>query len=47
MLHISLLKPTGHANAKQVSHGGLRDDRPPHGRGGRAYMDPSGLQDIR
>ncbi|WP_293630074.1 hypothetical protein, partial [Shewanella sp. CG12_big_fil_rev_8_21_14_0_65_47_15] len=28
-----------YADAKQVSHGGLRDDRPPHGRGGRASKD--------
>ena len=32
-------KSTGYANAKKVSHGDLRDDRPPHGRGGRASTD--------
>ncbi|PTA50630.1 hypothetical protein C9I43_09030 [Shewanella morhuae] len=32
-------KQTGFADAKQVSHGDLRDDRPPHGRGGRASKD--------
>ena len=32
-------KSTGYAKAKTVSHGDLRDDRPPHGRGGRASTD--------
>ncbi|MGI2222769.1 MULTISPECIES: hypothetical protein [unclassified Shewanella] len=27
------------ANAQKASHGDLRDDRPPHGRGGRASTD--------
>jgi hypothetical protein len=32
-------KSTDYTNAKKVSHGDLRDDRPPHGRGGRASKD--------
>ncbi|WP_157037393.1 hypothetical protein [Shewanella sp. W3-18-1] len=32
-------KSTGYAKAKTVSHGDLRDDRPPYGRGGRASKD--------
>ena len=32
-------KSTDYANARKVSHGDLRDDRPPHGRGGRASKD--------
>jgi|UPI0006766FA6 hypothetical protein len=32
-------KSTGYAKAKTVSRGDLRDDRPPHGRGGRASKD--------
>ncbi|WP_263265656.1 hypothetical protein [Shewanella sp. SM74] len=32
-------KSTDYTNAKKVSHGDLRDDRPPHGRGGRASTD--------
>ncbi|MDR6962501.1 hypothetical protein [Shewanella putrefaciens] len=32
-------KSTGYAKAKKVSHGDWRDDRPPHGRGGRASKD--------
>jgi hypothetical protein len=38
MLRLSL-KLTDYANARKVSHGDLRDDRPPHGRGGRASKD--------
>ena len=33
------LKPTDYANARKVCHGDWRDDRPPHGRGGRASKD--------
>ncbi|WP_083820766.1 hypothetical protein [Shewanella sp. HN-41] len=33
------LKSTGYANASKVSHGDWRDDRPPHGRGGRASQE--------
>jgi hypothetical protein len=33
------LKLTGYTNAKKVRHGDWRDDRPPHGRGGRASKD--------
>ncbi|MCU8056400.1 hypothetical protein ACRN98_06180 [Shewanella oncorhynchi] len=32
-------KSTGYVNARKVSHGDWRDDRPPHGRGGRASTD--------
>ena len=32
-------KSTDYTNAKKVSQGDLRDDRPPHGRGGRASKD--------
>ncbi|MGL5027039.1 MAG: hypothetical protein ACRC6P_13830 [Shewanella oncorhynchi] len=32
-------KPACSTNAKKVSRGDLRDDRPPHGRGGRASKD--------
>ncbi|OUS53104.1 hypothetical protein BM607_004030 [Shewanella sp. SACH] len=38
MLRMSF-KSTDYANARKVSHGDLRDDRPPHGRGGRASKD--------
>jgi len=33
------LKLTDYVDARKVSHGDLRDDRPPHGRGGRASKD--------
>ena len=36
---ISTLKQTGYTDVKQVIHGDWRDDRPPHGRGGRASTD--------
>ncbi|MCU8007637.1 hypothetical protein L5M11_08850 [Shewanella sp. SM87] len=32
-------KSTGYVNARKVSHSDWRDDRPPHGRGGRASTD--------
>ena len=32
-------KSTDYANARKVCHGDWRDDRPPHGRGGRASKD--------
>ena len=32
-------KSIGYANVRKVSYGDLRDDRPPHGRGGRASTD--------
>ncbi|EHC05426.1 hypothetical protein Sbal625DRAFT_2689 [Shewanella baltica OS625] len=38
VLGISFIQ-TGYTSAKKVSHGDLRDDRPPHGRGGRASKD--------
>ena len=38
VLGISFIQ-TGYTSAKKVSHGDLRDDRPPHGRGGRASTD--------
>ena len=34
-----VFKATDHTNARKVSHGDLRGDRPPHGRGGRASKD--------
>ena len=38
MLGISFIQ-TGYTSAKKVSNGDWRDDRPPHGRGGRASKD--------
>ncbi|MCS6205085.1 hypothetical protein G3447_09825 [Shewanella baltica] len=35
-----------YSNAKKVSHGDLRDDRPPHGRGGRASKDTDLLRVV-
>ena len=32
-------RSTDDTNARKASHGDLRDDRPPHGRGGRASKD--------
>jgi hypothetical protein len=36
---IYALKLTAYGNAKKVNHGGLRDDRPSHGRDVRASKD--------
>jgi len=38
MLCVSL-KPTANNDARKLSNGDLRDDRPPHGWGGRASKD--------